>query len=113
MEGHRARINKHSLEESSSLSKAANPGKLKRHEDWITWYRALKNYLSDILGQYGVPLVYVIREFAAPDYAIESQPNYEFKQLSINCVPLIGLTYKTYSRKLHQLIHGFVQGETA
>ena len=73
---HRARIRKHSLEESASLSKAANPGNLKWHKDWITWYRTLKNNLSDILGQYGVPLIYVIREFAEPDYAIESQPDY-------------------------------------
>ena len=55
----------------------------------------------------------MIRECAAPDYAIDSQPNYGFEQLSINCVPLAGLTYKTYSRKVHQLIYGFVQGENA
>ena len=55
----------------------------------------------------------MIRHFAAPDYAIESQPNYNFKQLSINCVSLSGLTYKTDSSKAHNLIHGFVKGETA
>ena len=97
----------------ASLSKAANPGKLKRHKDWITWYRELKNYLSTILGQDGVPLRYVIRESAAPDYVIELQPDYNFKQLSINCMPLKKLTYKTDCRKVHQIIHGFVQGETA
>ena len=26
-------------------------------------------------------------------------------------MPLTGLNYKTYSRKVHKLIHGFVQGE--
>ena len=31
----------------------------------------------------------------------------------INCVPLTGLTYKTNSRKVKQLFHGFVQVETA
>ena len=49
----------------------------------------------------------------APDYAIESQPDYNFEQFSINFVPLTGLTYNKYSRKVHQLIHGFVKGETA
>ena len=55
----------------------------------------------------------MIRESAAPDYAIELKTNYEFEKLSINCVSLNGLTYKKYARKVHQLIHGFVQGETA
>ena len=68
--------------------------------------------MSNILVQYGVPLVYVIRESAAIDYTIESQPDYEFEPFSINFVPLTGLTYKIDSRKLHQLIHGFVKGET-
>ena len=88
----RSRIRKHSLEESASFRKAANPGKLKWHKDWITWSRALNKYLSTIIGQDGVPLIYVIREFAAPDYTIESQPDYDFEQFSINCVPLAGLT---------------------
>ena len=39
----RARIRKHSLEESASLSKATNTGKLKLHRDWIAWSRELKN----------------------------------------------------------------------
>ena len=69
----RARISKLSLEESSSLSKAVNPGNLKRHKDCIIWSRALKNYLSTIIGQEGVSLIYVIRECAPPDSAIELQ----------------------------------------
>ena len=63
-------IRKHILEESASFSKAANPGNLKRHKDWIKRSRTLKNYLSTILGQYGIPLIYVIRECVAPDYDI-------------------------------------------
>ena len=78
------RIRKHSLDEFDSLRKAANPGKLKHHKDWIKWSRALNNYLSTIIYQYGVTLRYVIRECEAPDYVIESQPDYDFDQLSIN-----------------------------
>ena len=96
----------------ASLSKAADPGKLKRNKEWIKWSREINNYLPTIIGQDIVPLVYVISECAVPDYAIESQPDYGFGQFSINCVPLAGLTYKTDARKVHQLIHGFLQGET-
>ena len=35
------RIRKQSLEESASLNKAANTGKLKRHKECITWTREL------------------------------------------------------------------------
>ena len=38
----RARIKEHSLEESASLSKDTNTGKIKLHKDWITWSRAIK-----------------------------------------------------------------------
>ena len=55
----------------------------------------------------------MIRECAAPDYTIELQPDYDFEHLSINCVPLSGLTYKIDAEKVHQTIHGFVQVETA
>ena len=49
----------------------------------------------------------------APDYAIELQPGYNFEKLSINCVPLTVLNYKTDARKVYHLIHGFVHVETA
>ena len=49
----------------------------------------------------------------APDYTIDSQPDYNFEHFYINCVPVAGLTYKTDARKVHQLINGFVQGETS
>ena len=63
----RASIRKHSLQELAIIGKAANPGKLKRHKDCSTQYRALKNYLLTILGQDGFPLSYVSRESAAQD----------------------------------------------
>jgi hypothetical protein len=109
----RAQIRKHNAEESDSLSKAADPGKLKRQKDWIAWSRGLKNYLSTILGQDGVPLNYVIRDNEAPDYTLEAEVDYDFEQLSVDSAPLNGLVFKTDARKVHQLIHGFVQGETA
>ena len=69
--------------------------------------------LVDHIGQDGVPLSYFIRESDAPYYALASQPDYDFEQLSSNCVTVTGLTYKTDSRELNQLIHGFVKDETS
>ena len=95
----------------ASLVKASNPGKLKRHKEWIMWSRALTDYLSTVLGQDIVPLRYVGKEFKAPDYMLDSQPNYNYDQFLINCMPLKGLTYKIDEMKMHQLIHIFVQAE--
>ena len=74
-------IRKHSLEESSKLIKDADLGKIKRHKYCITCSRELNNYLLNILGQDGVPLRYVVREYDAPDYTLEPQPNYDFDKL--------------------------------
>ena len=60
-----------------------------------------------------VASIKVIRESKAPDYTLELRPDYNFEKLSINCLMLIGLTYKTDARKVHQLMHGFTQGETS
>jgi hypothetical protein len=109
----RAQIRKHNADESDSLSKASDPGKLKRQKEWLVWSRSLNNYLSTILGHDGVPLSYVIRENDEPDYEEEEEDDFDFEQLSIKCAPLVGVVYKTDARKVHQLIHGFVQGETA
>jgi hypothetical protein len=109
----RAQIRKSSIDESDALSKASDPGKLKRQKDWQVWSRSLKNHLSTILGQDGVPLSYIIRENVNPDYEEEDEDDVDFEQLSIACAPLAGLRFKTDARKVHQLIHGFVQGEIA
>lgn len=109
----RAKIRKHNADESDAVSKAADPGKLKRQKEWTAWSRGLKNYLSTILGQNGVPLSYIIRENEQPDYALEAENDYDFEELSVNCAPMTGLVFKTDARKVHQLIHGFVQGETS
>jgi hypothetical protein len=109
----RAQIRKHNAEESDSLSTASDPRKLKRQKDWLVWSRSLTNYMLTILGQDGVPLSYIIRENDEPDYDKEDEGDFDFEQLSIKCAPLAGVFYKTDARKEHQLIHEFVQGETA
>ena len=41
----RAMIWKNNRDESESLSKASDPGKLKRQKDWLVWSRGFKNHL--------------------------------------------------------------------
>jgi hypothetical protein len=109
----RAQIRKHNAEESDSLSTVSDPGNLKRQKDWLVWSLSLTNYLLTILGQEGVPLSYFIRENDEPDYKEEDEEDFDFEQLSIKCALLVGVFNKTDARKVHQLIYGFLQGETA
>jgi hypothetical protein len=107
----RAQAGQHNADESNKLSKAADPGKLKKQRDWVVWSRSLANYLSAIPGQDGVPTSYVIWNNKEPDYDDKEDDNFE--QLFIVCAPLEGIIYKTDAHKVHQLIHGFVQGKIA
>jgi hypothetical protein len=107
----RAEMRKQQRTDSAKLGAATEPGKLKRQKDWPTWIRALNNFLSTILGQDGVPLNYCIRDNEEADYSDEDNGNFE--QLSIKCTPLTGLVFDADALKVHQLVQGFVQGETA
>jgi hypothetical protein len=109
----RSLVRRSRMEESSSISHAADPGKCKGSKGWLVWSRSLKNYLSTILGQDGVPLSYVIRELEAPDYELEDEVDCDFEQLTVDCAPLTGTIFSADAKVVHQLIHGFVQGETA
>jgi hypothetical protein len=91
----RAQIRKHNAEESDSLSKTSDPGKLKCQKDWLVWSCSLTNYMLTTLGQDGVPLNYVICENNDPDYEDEDEEDFDFEQLSIKCAPLVGVFYET------------------
>ena len=45
-------------------------------------------------------------------YNVQYDEANDFEQLSINCAPLYRLFYKTNARKVKQMIHGFLQGDT-
>jgi hypothetical protein len=109
----RASTRKHNADESDTLSKAADPGKLKKQKDWQPWSRAFANQLSTIPGQDGVALNYVIREYDDPDYTGEDDPDCDFEQLAVMCAPHSGPIFKADTRKVHQILHGHVQGEIA
>ena len=72
----RAKMRKHKLDESDNLSKAADPGKLKKPKDWLQWARGFNNFLSTIPGQSGIPLSYVIRENLLPSYENEGDNDF-------------------------------------
>ena len=109
----RAAIRRHNTDKSDRLSKAVDPGNLKKQKEWILLQRSLRNYLSTILGQNRVSLSYAICENPDPKYYGEDDKSYYFEKFSINCSPLSGLVYNTDSRKVHQMIHGFFHGCTA
>jgi hypothetical protein len=56
-----ADVRKIEIEQSDTISKAADPGKFKDKRKWPEWEPAFENYLSTIPGVSGVPLSYVIR----------------------------------------------------
>jgi hypothetical protein len=106
----RADVRKIEGDQSDTLSKAADPGKLKDERKWTEWEPAFVNYLSTIPGVTGVPLSYVIREHETPtpgeDYG-------SFNERCISCAPLVGNVFQADARKVHQLVKSFLQAETA
>ena len=109
----RADISKHNYDESDRLIKASYPGSLKNQKDWIAWSLSIRNYLPNILRQNGVPLRYVICENPDPKYYGEDEEACDFEQMSINYAPFYRVVYNNNARKVRQMIHAFLQGETS
>ena len=63
----RAAIRKEEKDATETISRTASPGKLKKTDDWDTWYPMVENMFSLIPGVMGVPLAYVIRKKGTPD----------------------------------------------
>ena len=79
-------LHKTDAEQVDTISKAADPGIFNDKKKWPDWEPAFVIYLSTIPGVRGVPLLYVVRENAAPDH----EPDFgnDFVACSIACVPL-------------------------
>ncbi len=56
---------------------------------------------------------YIIREEDAPDYELENEIDCDYEQLTVDCAPLTGTIFSADAKTVHQLTHGFIQGETA
>ena len=104
----RAQIRESDIDLVATNAKAADPGKFKDERKWPECEKSFVNYLSVIPGVNGVPLSYIVRqnEFPAEDEMYSS-----FNERMIHRAPLDGQYYLADSRRVHQLLHGFLQGE--
>lgn len=104
----RALIRKSDVDLVDTNTKAADPGKFKDERKWPEWEKAFVNYLSVIPGVNGVPLSYVVREVAEP----EDDSEYEtFSERMIARAPHTGQYYVADTRRVHNLLTGYLQGE--
>ena len=98
-------------EQMDTISKTADPGKLKDEKKWPDWEPAIMNYLSMIPGVRGVPLLYVVRENDAPDHKTDFGS--DFIARSIACAPLDDASFRPDAREVHQLLMNFLVAESA
>ena len=103
-----AQVRESDIDLVSTNSKAADPGKFKDERKWPEWEKAFVNYLSVIPGVNGVPLAYVVREVETPAEDVEYASSNE---RLIMRAPLEGQYYLADTRRVHNLITGFLQGE--
>ncbi|KAI2504021.1 hypothetical protein MHU86_10454 [Fragilaria crotonensis] len=104
----RSQIRESDIELVSTNAKAVDPGKFKDERKWPEWEKSFVNYLSVIPGVNGIPLSYVVRVNEAPD---EEVTYASFNERMIHRAPLEGQYYLADSRRVHQLLYGFLQGE--
>jgi hypothetical protein len=89
-------------------TKAANPDKFKDEHKWPEWKKSFVNYLSVIPGVSGIPLSYIVRDEEFPAAGLEYAT---FNDHMVNRLPLTGQYYIADSRRVHNLLVGFLQGE--
>jgi hypothetical protein len=103
-----AQVRKSDVDLVTTNSKAADPGKFKDERKWPEWEKAFINYLSVIPGVNGIPLSYVVRELDEP---IPGNEYLTFNERMVNRAPLTGQYFVADTRRVHNLIVGFLQGE--
>ena len=106
-----ASLRKVDTNQVDTISKVADPGKLKDERKWPEWYPTFVIYLSTIPGVYGVPLSYVVRENQAPDHTRDFEG--DFTEEIIACAPLNGPKFRADTRMVHQLLKNFLTAESA
>jgi hypothetical protein len=104
----RALVRKSDIDLVDTNTKAADPGKFKDERKWPEWEKAFVNYLSVIPGVNGVPLSYIVRDAAEPENGAEYET---FNEKMIARAPHTGQYFLADSRRVHNLITGFLQGE--
>jgi hypothetical protein len=101
----RALVRKSDIDLVDTNTKAADPGKFKDERKWPEWEKAFANYLSVIPGVNGVPLSYIVREASEPGHDIEYET---FNERMIARAPLVSQYYLADSRRVHNLLTGYV-----
>ena len=89
-------------------TKAANPGKFKDKRKWPEWEKSFINYLSVIPGMSGISLSYIVRD---EEFRADGLIYANFNNCMINRAPLTGQHYIADTRRVHNLLVGFLQGE--
>ena len=103
-----AQVRKSDIELVTTNSKAADPGKFKDERKWPEWEKAFINYLSVIPRVSGIPLSFVVRELDVP---IPGTEYLTFNERMINRAPVTGQYFIADTRRVHNLLVGFLQGE--
>ena len=106
----RTSLRKVDTDQVDTISKAADPGKLKDERKWPEWYPVFVNYLSTKPRVYGVPLSYVVRENEDPDHACDFVG--DFMEEIIACAPLDGPKFRADARKVLQLLKNVLMAES-
>ena len=107
----RASLRKVDTDQVDTISKAADPSKLKDGRKWPEWYPAFVNYLSTIPRVYGILLSYIISDNEDPDHARDFAG--DFTEEIIACAPLNDPKFRADARKVHQLLKNFLTAESA
>jgi len=102
-----AQIRKSDIELVTTNSKSADPGKFKDERKWPYLEKAFINYLSVVPGVNGIPLSYIVREIENPTPGTEYAT---FIERMINRALLNGQYYIADTRRVHNLIIGFLRG---
>jgi hypothetical protein len=103
-----AQVRKSDIELVTTNSKAADPGKFKDERKWPEWEKAFINYLSVIPRVSGIPLSFVVRELDVP---IPGTEYLTFNERMINRAPVTDQYFIADTRRVHNLLVGFLQGE--
>jgi hypothetical protein len=104
-----SQVRKSDIELVTTNAKAVDPGKFKDERKWPEWEKAFTNYLAVIPGVSGIPLSYVIREAEIPE---EEREYASHNERMIARAPHDGQFYLADARRVHNLLLGFLQGES-
>jgi hypothetical protein len=96
-------------ENSATTGASTDPGTFRENDDFYVWANSMYNHLCTQLGAMGVPLNYVIRPNATPQFDIDDDPMTQ----SIKTAPLYGTKYIADAATVHSIIVGKVADRAA